>query len=57
MLNSMQFQDMIVAEVSEADVTVIGLFAGMCTRVNFQLFRACKPFATTFDWALVRFLA
>lgn len=53
----MQFQHVIVTEIAEANVTVIGLLAGVRARMNFQLFRACETFAASFDGTFVGFLA
>jgi hypothetical protein len=57
MLHAMQLQHMIVAKISKANVAVIGLFTGVCSRVDFQLLAACEAFAASFVVALIRFFA
>lgn len=53
MLDTMQFEHMIVAKLTATNVTMVRLFAGMCARMDFQLFGACKSFATTLHLTFV----
>lgn len=56
-LHPMQFQDMIIAKVTETDVTMIRFLARVRTRVYLQLFGACESLAATGFGTLVGLLA
>lgn len=57
MLDTMQLQHMIVAKVTEANVTMIRLLTGVRSGVDLQLFGACESLATSRLRAFVRLLA
>lgn len=55
-LDSMQLQHVIVAEIPETYIAVVRFFTSMGARVNFQLFGARESFTATFDRTFVGFL-
>lgn len=57
MLHAMQFQDVIVAEITKANVAVVRFFAGMRTGMHFKLFRTGESFAAAFNRAFIWFFA
>lgn len=57
MLHAMQFEDVIVAEITKANVAVVRFLPSVSAGMHFELFRTGEPFAAPFDRAFVRFLA
>lgn len=57
MLYPVQLENMIVAEIAETDITMVGLLTGVGARMDFKLFGASESLATALDWAFIGFLA
>lgn len=57
MLDAMQLQDVIVAEITKANVAMVRFLAGMRTGMHFELFRTGESFAAAFNRAFIWFLA
>lgn len=55
-LHPVQLQHVVVAEVPEANITMVRFLTGVSARVHLQLFRAREALAAAFNRTFVRFL-